>query len=138
MIQLMTTYQVQSDQVIIELTESSALSDMDLATTNTILLREAGLKIALDDWGAGNTSFATMRRITFDILKIDGGLIAGIGKSRLDEAVIQHLLKMSEEIGFTIVAEGVETASQLLWLKQAGCKYAQGYHLGMPKLLGDS
>ncbi len=121
--------------LIIEVTETAALPDIASARQNAVELRAEGLRIALDDWGSGNTSFAAMRTVPFDVLKIDAALVWGIGSNSHDEMLIRHIVQMGTETGFDAVAEGVETDVQLAWLREQGCRFAQGYLLARPRLV---
>ncbi|GJL81373.1 MAG: hypothetical protein DHS20C01_10070 [marine bacterium B5-7] len=124
--------------LILELTESAELVGIDNALNNARLLRQAGLKIALDDWGSGNTSFAAMRLMPYDILKIDASLIHGIGHRSQDELLIRHVISMGREAGFDVIAEGVEDRQQVDWLIAHGCRLGQGYFLKMPRLIDNN
>jgi diguanylate cyclase (GGDEF)-like protein/PAS domain S-box-containing protein len=123
---------VSPEQIIIELTEHTALRD--LATTRQVLaeLRQLGVRIALDDFGRGYASLTHLRQLPVDVLKLDAAFAAGIGKEMRDEAVIRALLTLAQGLGLIVVVEGIEEIAQLDWLRQGGCFLGQGYYIGRP------
>lgn len=116
---------------VVELSERS-LFDPHLLMSGLTRLRERGVEIALDDFGAGYSSLARLVNLPLDILKIDRYLTAGIGQSERGEVILDSVLALAEKIGFRIVVEGVETRYQAEWLaKNLGC-WVQGYYFGYP------
>jgi sensor c-di-GMP phosphodiesterase-like protein len=130
---LLATNRVQGSQVVIEVTEHTALHD--LTTTRHMLdgLRGLGIRIALDDFGSGYASLHYLRMLPVDILKFDKAFAAGIGvQNTHDEAVMQALLTLGHALELDMVVEGIEQPAQLNWLREAGDLLAQGYLLGPP------
>ncbi|MFP4439263.1 MAG: putative bifunctional diguanylate cyclase/phosphodiesterase [Chloroflexaceae bacterium] len=131
---LLATNRVQGSQVVIEVTEHTALHD--LTTTRHMLdgLRRLGIRIALDDFGTGYASLHYLRMLPVDILKFDKAFAAGIGgQNSHDEAVMQALLTLGRALDLDMVVEGIEQPAQLNWLRGAGNHLlAQGYLLGTP------
>jgi predicted signal transduction protein with EAL and GGDEF domain len=129
---LLETEGVSPEQIIIELTEHTALRD--LATTQQVLaeLRQLGIRIALDDFGRGYASLTHLRQLPVDVLKLDAAFAAGIGKEVRDEAVIRALLTLAQGLGLVVVVEGIEEKAQRDWLCRDGCFLGQGYYIGRP------
>ncbi|BBY66375.1 sensor domain-containing phosphodiesterase [Mycolicibacterium helvum] len=121
----------QDRQLIVEITEHEPFPD-DLGA-GLKGLRERGIKVAVDDAGAGYASFTQLLRLRPDIIKIDGELIAGIDSDPAKRAIATALTSLAAELNAKIVAEAVETADQLQTLIRLGIEYGQGFHLGPPR-----
>jgi PAS domain S-box-containing protein len=116
-----------------ELVESMAMT----AGRGTIenLLREIagrGISLAVDDFGTGYSSFRYLQALPVDTLKVDRSFLAGVGPARSDGTIVRAIVAMAKSLGIMVVAEGVETASQLAFLRQICCDRAQGYLLAVP------
>ena len=120
-------------RITLEITESALLGDRDSVAARLSILREAGLKIAVDDFGTGYASFDYLTALPLDMLKVDRGLIAGIERRERSRIVVKALIRLARELGLKIAVEGVETAGQLGLLKEWGCDLYQGF-LGSPPL----
>jgi diguanylate cyclase (GGDEF)-like protein len=129
---LLESESVAPAQIIIELTEHTALRD--LTTTQQVLggLRRLGVRIALDDFGRGYASLTHLRQLPVDVLKLDATFAAGIGKDVRDEAVLRSMLTLAQGLGLVVVVEGIEEKAQLDWLREGGCFFGQGYYIGRP------
>ena len=90
-------------------------------------MRDAGLRIAVDDFGTGYASLDYLTSLPLDMLKIDRGLIAGIVGRERDRIVVRRLIPMAHELGLKVVVEGVESAEQLALLREWGCDLYQGF-----------
>lgn len=126
------------NKVIVEVTELGVVGQTAITTLNT--LHRAGIRIALDDFGAGFASFAALSVLPLDILKIDQSLIWALsaeGKSG-DRALIvmESIAAVAEKLGLESIAEGVETAAQADAVTRAGCTIGQGYYFGKPVSAG--
>jgi len=121
-------------RLILEITESSAMLIPDIVTVFMDGLQKRGVSFALDDFGAGFTSFRYLRDFCFDILKIDGQFVRGIAESPDDQVLTRALVSIAGHFGMLSVAESVETAADAGWLARAGVDCLQGYHLGAPSL----
>lgn len=95
-------------------------------------LRSLGVRIAIDDFGSGSTSFASLKSVPADMLKISRSLIAGMGEDRRDAALVESILRVGGALGLGVVAEGVETLAQRRMLEDLGCSLLQGYLIGGP------
>ncbi len=129
---LLATYHVPADRIIIELTEHTALHN--LTATRHILagLKDLGLRIALDDFGSGYASLTHLRQLPVDVLKLDRAFATEIGRETRDEAVVRALLMLADGLDLTVVVEGIERSEQLDWLRKIGDPLVQGYLIAPP------
>jgi EAL domain-containing protein (putative c-di-GMP-specific phosphodiesterase class I) len=97
-------------------------------------LRDAGCRVALDDFGAGHTSLRHLQILPVDIVKIDGSLVRNLRSRPQSRIFLRRLLGLINSLGLTTVAECVETAEDAALLRAEGIGYLQGYHFGQPTL----
>jgi diguanylate cyclase (GGDEF)-like protein len=116
----------------IELTETAVLQDLDAAATEIRAARDLGVKVALDDFGAGHSSLTLLRALPIDKVKIDRGFIANIDDSDTDRAIVASVLSLASTLGLEVVAEGVETPEQARLLREMGCLFGQGWLWAKP------
>lgn len=121
-----------ASRLALEITESALLARGPGPIINVKRLRQLGARVVLDDFGTGYSSLSYLKRVPFDILKIDREFITDLGRRPEDDAIVEAILSISESIGVTVVAEGVETSGQLEWLRERGCTFAQGFYLDEP------
>src|SRR5664279_2445131 len=121
--------------LIIEVTETAAIVDIDRARAFAERLESLGCEFALDDFGAGYGSFYYLKHLPFDYLKIDGEFIRGLVTNRADQVLVRSLVRIADELGKRTVAEFVEDEATLAVLRGLGVDYAQGYHIGRPAAL---
>ena len=117
-------------RLIVEITETAALYDIEESARFVAALRRAGCRIALDDFGAGHTSLQHLQSLAVDTVKIDRSFIRNIATSPESHIFLRHLLGLAKSFGFTTVAEGVETAEEAEILRREGVDYFQGYYFG--------
>ncbi len=117
------------EHLIVEVTETVAVSDPDQINRTLRSIKELGLRIALDDFGTGYTSFSMLQQLPLDLLKLDKSLIQGIGKRTVEEHIIRATIRIGHELGLSVVAEGVETQAQLKWLIDHECDFVQGWYV---------
>jgi len=127
---------IDPKRVTAEITESALLVDQEAAAERLSRLREAGVRIAVDDFGTGYANLAYLTSLPLDAIKIDRGLIADIAGGERDRIVVKAMIHLARELGLTIVVEGVETTSQLILLAEWGCDLYQGF-LGAGALTHD-
>jgi diguanylate cyclase (GGDEF)-like protein len=120
------------DGLMLELTESSVISRMDLIVKTLGELSDLGITIALDDFGIGYSSLSVLNQLDIDVLKIDRSFIARIHDGSKDEALVKVILSIAGLLGIDSIAEGVETEEQLEMLRDMHCTHAQGYLLSKP------
>jgi EAL domain-containing protein (putative c-di-GMP-specific phosphodiesterase class I) len=116
----------------VEVTETSVLSDFNVARSQLDLLRKSGIRVVLDDFGSGYASISYLKEITFDRVKLDGELIADIIQSPKARRLVQGILQLCAAISVPITAEKVESEDQLAVLVGLGCDRLQGYLLSRP------
>jgi diguanylate cyclase (GGDEF)-like protein len=114
----------------LEITETVLLEDPRIASREIAVLRDLGVKTALDDFGIGHSSFALLRSLPIDAVKIDRSFVRDISRDLTAAGVVQSICSLANAVGIDSVAEGVETAEQAHLLRDFGCHYAQGYLWG--------
>ena len=122
--------------VSIEITESLAMSDFGGTGTRLQRLREHGVRVAIDDFGIGFSNLSQLARLPMDELKIDRSLVHDIGHNGKSEAIIRAIVGMTLALGYTPIAEGIETEAQQRFLLGLDCHVMQGYRLGRPAPAG--
>jgi diguanylate cyclase (GGDEF)-like protein/PAS domain S-box-containing protein len=118
--------------LILEITESEVITDNEATLRNLAALRLLGVRIALDDFGTGYSTFLHLDRLPIDIVKIDKSLVDNLGSADDKRSLAAALVQLAHTLGYGTIAEGVENAAQQESLREMGCVYAQGYHLGRP------
>jgi diguanylate cyclase (GGDEF)-like protein/PAS domain S-box-containing protein len=116
----------------LELTESMIMQDPDQAGRTLAELKAMGVTLAVDDFGTGYSSLAYLRRFPIDILKIDKSFVGELASNPDDAAICASIIAMAHSLRLKVVAEGIETESQLGFLVQRGCDLAQGYLVSRP------
>lgn len=122
-------------RLIIELTESVTVDDLPAARQFITAVRERGVRIAIDDFGAGATSFRNLRKLDVDILKIDGSFVLHMIKSADDRAFVRALLALAQQMNIQTVAEWVQNETAAAMLLEWGCDYFQGALSGLAQPL---
>ena len=125
------------DRIVVELTEHAEVVDYGVLLRALEPLRAAGMRIAVDDAGAGYASLRHVLRLGADIIKLDRSLITGIEADPVRHALVGALTRFAAETGSQVVAEGVETAGELAAVRDLGVACVQGYLLGRPAPLAD-
>ena len=119
-------------QFCVELTGSALLSDESRHHSLLAEFHDAGLQVAIDDFGAGHSSLARLRDLPVDVLKVDRSFLAAVPEDERSSAIVAAILELSAALGMDTIVEGVERPEQLRFLVDHGCRYAQGYLLGRP------
>ena len=119
-------------RLIVEITESAAIQDVEASYRFVAHVRSKGCKVAIDDFGAGYTSFRNLRKLGVDMLKIDGSFVENLDTAVDDRAFVKALLQLAKDLKIETVAEFVQTDSVAEWLLAWGCDYLQGALTGMP------
>ena len=118
---------IDPERITVEITESALLADSDAIAARLAVLRSAGVRIAVDDFGTGYASLAYLTSLPLDILKIDRGLIADIVGGARDRIVVKAMIALARELDLKVVVEGVESTEQLALLADWGCDLYQGF-----------
>ncbi|MCX8253270.1 MAG: EAL domain-containing protein [Beijerinckiaceae bacterium] len=130
---LIKTYGIRPGELELEVRESIANQDDDTVVALLRDLRDLGVGIALDDFGTGYASLSTLKRLPVSTIKIDVGFVHGLtARDAHDRAIVGAILSVGHELGFDIVAEGIETSEQATELTRMGCPSGQGYLYGRP------
>jgi len=116
----------------LEITESIAMTDRDQVLHALSELRGLGVGLAIDDFGTGYCSLAYLKYFPVDRLKIDQTFVKGIDRDPRDGAIVCAAISMARSFGLEVIAEGVETAAHVTFLREQGCNHGQGFHLGRP------
>ena len=125
-------YQVKTTEVIFEITEQTAVRQIDRAKQRIEELNELGFQFALDDFGVGFSSFNYLKHLPVDYLKIDGDFIKNIANDPVDQAMVKSMIQIAKTLNKQIVAEYVQDEKTLELLESFGADYVQGFYLGMP------
>jgi len=125
---------ISHSRVVLEITEGVLIGNADEAKERFEQLRRLGVKIALDDFGAGYSSLGYLRNFPIDKLKIDKQFIAPIGRTSDSSVILQAIMALGHALGLTVLCEGVETEEQRVLLRIAGCDEMQGFLFSKPVL----
>lgn len=119
-------------RLVVEITETAALEDLDESARFVDTLRLAGCRVALDDFGAGHTSLRHLQTLAVDTVKIDGSFVRSLSARPENRVILRHLLGLTRGFGLCAIAECVETGQEAALLRAEGVGYLQGYHIGRP------
>ena len=123
-----------AERLTVEITETVALQDIEDTARFVGKLRDLGCLVALDDFGAGYTSFRNLKALDVDCVKIDGSFVKGLSENIDNQLFVRTLLGLAEGLGLKTVAECVETAADAALLARRGVRYLQGWHFGKPAI----
>lgn len=129
---LLESHGVAPDDVIFEITESTVMADPAKAIETMHRMKDLGLKLAIDDFGTGFSSLSALKRVPADYLKIDRAFVAELPACANDAAIVVSIISLAHSLGLRVIAEGVETESQMLYLRGHGCDAMQGYYYARP------
>jgi EAL domain-containing protein (putative c-di-GMP-specific phosphodiesterase class I) len=127
-----TSHTFRRSRLIIEVTESAEINDIEAAAEGIRRLRACGIAVSLDDFGSGAASFNYLRALEFDGLKFDGSFLDRQESNHRNFALMRSVARMCQELGIFSVGERVETEADRKMLEDAGIRYAQGYLFGTP------
>jgi diguanylate cyclase (GGDEF)-like protein len=121
-------------RLVVEITETAAIYDIEESARFVNALRRAGCRVALDDFGAGHTSLQHLQSLSVDMVKIDGSFIRDITTSSESQVFLRHLIGLAKGFGFSTIAEGVETEEEAEILRREGVGFLQGHRYGKATL----
>lgn len=127
-------FELEPSQLIIEVTETGHISNVESAMATLTYLCEKGFTLSLDDFGMGYSSLSQLYRMPFSELKIDRLFIKEVASSQEAQIIVRSTIDLAHDLGMTVCAEGVESADILKLLRSWNCDKAQGYYLGRPML----
>jgi EAL domain-containing protein (putative c-di-GMP-specific phosphodiesterase class I) len=128
---------IKPASIILEVTESAIMEDPETAKQTMDRLKLTGVNLAMDDFGTGYSSLSCLRRFAIDLLKIDRSFIQKISDRR-DASVVRTIVDLAQNLDMKVIAEGVETREQLLFLESCRCDMAQGYLIAKPLVVDDA
>lgn len=123
---------VDFSRVVIEITETANISDVDIVINHLNRLKALGIRVALDDFGTGYSSLNYLKKFPINIIKLDKSFISTIIENKIDTLLIKNILTLAHDLEFEVVAEGIETREQLEFLGKHNCGFGQGYLLSRP------
>jgi diguanylate cyclase (GGDEF)-like protein len=126
---------VRPECLDLEITENGIMADIERTRETLSVLKKAGITISLDDFGAGQTSLSYLAQLPIDRLKIDRSFVAKVMTSLEARAISESVVALANRLGIETLAEGIETADEAAFFRQAGCATLQGYHIGRPAFL---
>lgn len=126
-------YQIPPEIICFEITETVAIANLSKAASLIGKLKELGCQFALDDFGSGMSSFAYLKNLPVDYIKIDGNFIKNVAENPIDIVMVEAITKIAHVMGIKTIAEYVESQAVMDKLKELGVDYAQGYFLGKPQ-----
>jgi len=118
----------------LEITESTAMENADHTINVLNRLKQIGVKLSIDDFGTGYSSLSILHRLPFDSLKIDRSFVYSVGENGEDSEILQTIISLAKNLKMRVIAEGIETETQLHLLQNLGCDYGQGYLLSRPQV----
>jgi EAL domain-containing protein (putative c-di-GMP-specific phosphodiesterase class I)/CHASE2 domain-containing sensor protein len=125
-------YAIPAQSLILEVTETAALAEGDVAQNVMEDLREMGVGLSIDDYGTGMSTLEYMRRVPASEVKVDRRFATALASNAADQAVVRSTIELAHTLGMKVVVEGIETAETLFMLSAMGCDIGQGYHIGRP------
>ncbi len=124
--------QLDPRTLALEISERVVMQDPDRSLVILQDLKDLGVKIVVDDFGASSSSLRYLRRLPIDVLKIDRSFMAGLSRESENSVIVSTLITLAHSLGLRVVAEGVETAAQASWLRDIDCDLAQGFYFAKP------
>jgi diguanylate cyclase (GGDEF)-like protein len=126
-----------TERLTIEITETTAIDDMDQSIAFVDTLKEMGCRVAIDDFGAGYTSFKNLKHLAVDMVKIDGAFVKNLTADKTDAIFINTMVQLAQSFGMETVAEWVGDEATAQLLADSGIDYLQGFHFGKPLMATD-
>ena len=134
---IMKQYQVDPEFLEFELTESAIYSDTENMKKMMKRIRSLGIHISIDDFGSGYSSLSTLKDLPIDVVKLDKSFFDNLLNDTRGQSIVGDIFSMSRKLGLTTVAEGIETADQVAFLKSTDCDIIQGYYYSRPVLVDE-
>jgi diguanylate cyclase (GGDEF)-like protein len=141
LLELQNLYEQQQgfgESLIIEITETAMLEDLERAKRIMLRCRDLGVRMAVDDFGTGYASLTYIKRLPLDIIKIDRSFVADLPGNKVDWDITKGIVSIAHALGLTVVAEGAETFEQISGLRELGCDQVQGYFIHRPMPFADA
>ncbi|QNB46397.1 EAL domain-containing protein [Thermanaerosceptrum fracticalcis] len=132
MADLFNRYGIRPEEIVAEITEREAVLDINAVQAFAKELTDLGVRLAVDDFGSGFSSFIYLRYFDCYFAKIEGSLVREITRSGRSRMIVENMAKLLQKLSIEVVAEFVENRQTAEILRRAGVRYGQGYYLGMP------
>jgi diguanylate cyclase (GGDEF)-like protein len=129
---ILDRFSLSKSSIKLEITESCLIDSMSQELKVLKLIKSLGIKLCIDDFGTGYSSLSCLHEYPIDTLKIDKSFVNRIGKITRDTEIVQTVITLAHRLGMDVVAEGIETTTQLRLLKNLGCEFGQGYLFAKP------
>jgi diguanylate cyclase (GGDEF)-like protein/PAS domain S-box-containing protein len=130
--QILTQAQLPARVLTLEITESMLIEDIETAIKRLLQLQELGVRISIDDFGTGYSSLSYLYNLPANYLKIDKSFVSQMQLGNTNYKIVEAVVTLSDQLGLSAIAEGIETPQQLNWLEALGCEFGQGYLLSRP------
>jgi EAL domain-containing protein (putative c-di-GMP-specific phosphodiesterase class I) len=137
LLDVLNEYGVAASEVEVEVTETGLLDTSAVSRENLVRMRNAGVRIALDDFGVGFSSLAHLRDLPIHRLKIDRSFTVECMRDARTLTIVKAVIEMARSLGISVTAEGIETQAQQTWMQHLGCDSAQGYLFARPMASDD-
>ncbi|HXW12970.1 MAG TPA: EAL domain-containing protein, partial [Terriglobia bacterium] len=124
--------EIEPSSLQLEITESMAMADPDLTDRVLVQLKHLGVQIGIDDFGTGHSSLSRLRRFPVDVIKIDRSFVHNMDADQVNRDIVNLIVTLAQNLNLKAVAEGVESPSHVMHLKQLQCKFAQGFFFSPP------
>jgi EAL domain-containing protein (putative c-di-GMP-specific phosphodiesterase class I) len=129
---LLAQSEVAAKRLVLEVTETAAMSDPARALTVLRALRQSSVRLAIDDFGTGQSSLSYIRKLPVNEIKIDRSFVMQMHENESDATIVRTTINMCHDLGYEVVAEGVENEAIVNQLDKLGCDLMQGYHIARP------
>ncbi len=136
-VNMIKEYEIDPNQIMFEVTETAAITNIQSALDFISQFSDLGFRFALDDFGAGLSSFGYLKKMKVDFIKIDGQFVKGMAEDPIDRMMVNNITHLAYGLGLLVIAESVEDATLLEMLRDIGVHFAQGYHIQRPTSIED-
>nr|MCR5101271.1 EAL domain-containing protein [Butyrivibrio sp.] len=130
--ELIRKYSIRPESLVLEITESMAINNMERTRAVLMKIKGLGIKFALDDFGTGYSSLSSIRSLPFDVIKVDQSFVKDLASDDYSKAFIKMIAELGETIGADVCVEGIESAGQLSAIEGMKVHYIQGYYFDKP------
>jgi EAL domain-containing protein (putative c-di-GMP-specific phosphodiesterase class I) len=131
-IEIIDVYGISPSRIMLEITETAAISTGDIALQVLKRIQNAGFKLSIDDYGTGATSMEYLKKVPASELKIDRSFVANIAESRSDFVLVSSTIALAKSLGMDVIAEGIESKEIVELLRSLDCYGGQGYYFAKP------
>ncbi len=130
--QILIENRVSAEHLKIEVTESTIMADPELALNTLRTLADMNITLSIDDFGTGHSSLVYLKRLPTNELKIDKAFVMDMLINENDRLIVKSIINLAHNLGYSVVAEGIEDSEAYEYLKGLGCETAQGYYISKP------